>query len=256
VRSIIIFLLLITAACNSSKNTSKANAAIVQEQQKINTNSKKLLDTGIDFTAEGSEPSNWRLTINYDDTVRFVSDDGLTLKIASNQLKKTTEVDKITYTATIKAGKIIISILEKNCTIPTHREVFTKEVNFLFNTILYKGCGKFLSNNLLNGKWVLEKIDNLLVDKSQYNSTPFIEFNIDNNFVNGNDGCNSFSGKMEVVGKRIQFNNLIMTQMGCSKKSIEDIISKKITNQLADYYFKEGKLYLYLIDDSILIFKK
>ena len=254
-RFIVIFLLVINAACNSAKNATKTiNNS--QEQLEANRVSKRMLDEGIDFVAEGTEPSFWKLTINYDDTARFVSADGLALKIAFNQLKKTTSVDKIIFTGTKKEGTIVISIFNKSCSIPTQKEVYTKEVTFLFNTILYKGCGKFLVSDLLNGKWELEKIGNELINKNDYKQIPIFIFNINKINLNGNDGCNNFFGEVEVVGKRIQFYDLIFDKKNCSKKSIIDIINKKIKSQLVDYYFKNGKLYLYLIDDSILVFKK
>ncbi len=254
-RFIFVFILVINSACNNAKIATKTNNNS-QEQLEANSVSKKMLEVGIDFVAEGTEPSFWKLTINYDDTVRFESADGLTLKIAFNQLKKTTSLDKIIFTGTKKEGTIVISIFNKSCNIPTQKEVYTKEVTFLFNTILYKGCGKFLVNDLLNGKWELEKIGNELIDKNYYKQMPIFIFDINKINLNGNDGCNNFSGEIEVIGKRIQFYNLIFDRKNCSKKSIIDIINKKIKSQLVDFYFKNSKLYLYLIDDSILVFKK
>ena len=50
--------------------------------------SKTMLQSGVDFFATGNNPANWQLTINYDDTVRFTADDGLTFKFGYNQLKR------------------------------------------------------------------------------------------------------------------------------------------------------------------------
>ena len=90
----------------------------------------------------------------------------------------------------------------------------------------------------------------------EYNRIPVFELNIEKKRLTGNDGCNIIGGNIEVQGSRIKFGNIVSTKMGCDKKSIENIISNLINNNIASYYFKEGKLYLYLIDDSLLIFKK
>ena len=130
-----------------------------------------------------------------------------------------------------------------------------KEVQFNFNDRIYTGCGKFLADNALNNKWVLEKIGNNIINVSEYNRFPIFEIDIEKNKLSGNDGCNSINGNIEVQGSRIKFGTITSTKMGCAKKSINNIISNLINNNIASYYFKDGKLYFYLIDDSLLVFK-
>ncbi len=248
-------LILFFVGCNSTKNISPKSATHnnnVQPPPEL----KNLQQNGVDFFAEGNQPSNWTLTINYDDTVRFTADDGLALKFAYNQLKKDVNEERRVFTVALKSGNVKIEIKEKICTITTIREVFKKEVNVVFNKTIYFGCGKFLADNNLVGKWLLEKIGNTAILPIEYNKIP--EFNIDivEGTVSGNDGCNSIKGKIEVQGKRIQFYQLLSTKMGCNKKSIEKIISAQIKEKIVSYYFKDGKLFLYLTDDSLLVFKK
>lgn len=219
-------------------------------------NLKNLQQSGIDFLAEGNQPSNWILTINYDDTVRFTADDGLALKFAYNQLKKDENEERRIFTVALKSGNITIKINEKICTVTTIKEVFKKEVNVVFNNKTYSGCGKFLADENLNAKWLLEKIENTPVVLNEYNRLPEININIVEGTVSGNDGCNSIRGKIEVQGKRIKFYQILSTKMGCNKKSIEKIITAQISGQIVSYYFKDGKLHLYLPDDSLMIFKK
>lgn len=249
--SVLYFMVLI--GCSSTKNNSSKNAPInIPQTSEIKT----LQQSGVDFLAEGNQPSNWKLTINYDDTVRFAAEDGLALKFAYNQLKKDINDERQFFTVALKSGNVQIEILAKICTITTIREVFKKEVSVIFNTIKYTGCGKFLADNNLQGKWLLEKIGNSPIVATAYNKIPEMNFDIVNGTVKGNDGCNSFSGKIEVQGKRIQFSALAGTKMGCNKKSIQNIISAQINEQIVSYYFKDEKLYLYLLDDNILVFKK
>ena len=194
--------------------------------------------------------------MDYDDTIRFDADDGLSLKFAYNQLQKDINTERSIFSTNIKAGKISITILEKDCTIPTKKEVFKKEVTFIFNNNIYKGCGKFLADNTLNNKWILEKIGGKVINEIEYNRVPFFEFNIEKRKLSGNDGCNTIGTNIEVQGSSIKFGQVISTQMACAKKSIENMIANLINNKTASYYFKDEKLYLYMLDDSLLIFKK
>ena len=251
-----LFILLFFTDCNSSKKI------YVNDAQKNNNNSqaaKELINLqrdGIDFFAEGNQPTNWTLNINYDDTVRFMADDGLALKFAYNQLKKDVNNERKILTVALKSGKVSIEIKEKICTVTTIREVFKKEVIVIFNSTIYSGCGKFLADNNLAGKWLLEKIGNTSIVPSEYNKIPEINVDIIGGSVYGNDGCNSIRAKIEVQGKRIQFYDILGTKMGCNKKIIEKIIAAQISGQIVSYFFKEGKLFLYLPDDSLLVFKK
>ena len=247
--------LLLLNACSNTKNipskTEAKNKAVQQSPEIIN-----LVQSGVDFFAQGNQPSNWTLTINIDDTVRFFAEDGLALKFAYNQLKKDENEERRIYTVTLKSGNVKIEIYEKICTVTTIREVFKKEVKVVFNSTTYSGCGKFLADNNLEGKWLLEKIGFTAIIPTEYNKVPEIDIDIINGTIAGNDGCNNMRGKIEVQGKRIQFSPLSITKMGCKKKSIEKIINGQVNGQLVSYYFKDGKLYLYLPDDSSLVFKK
>jgi heat shock protein HslJ len=243
-------------SCQSSQKaeTEKSNQAFNESLK--NKDEKLMLQTGIDFFAEGNQPTNWHLQMDYDDTVRFYADDGLSLKFAYNQLQKDINNERSIFSTKIKAGNISITVLEKDCTVTIKKEVFKKEVTFNFNNNIYKGCGKFLADNTLNNKWILEKIGGQIVNEIEYNRVPFFEFDVEKRKLRGNNGCNTIGTNIEVQGSRIKFGIVMSTEMACGKKSIENIIATLISNNIASYYFKDGKLYLYMIDDSLLVFKK
>jgi heat shock protein HslJ len=243
-------------ACTSSQKNNIQKSNRVFNESLANKDEKRMLQNGIDFFAEGNTPANWNLRMDYDDTVRFTADDGLSLKFAYNQLTKDITLEKSVFFIKMKSENISITVLEKDCTLLTKKEVFKKEVLFSFNNNIYSGCGKFLADNALNNKWILEKIGSNIIITGEYNRVPIFELDIEKNRITGNDGCNTIAANIEVQGSRIKFGNIMSTKMGCAKKSIENIISSLINNNTASYYFKEGKLYLYLIDDSLLVFKK
>jgi heat shock protein HslJ len=250
-----LFCMLSMAACNNTKKT-VSSAAGQQEQTKENAALSALQQSGTDFLAEGSSPVNWRLEMNYDDTIRFSADDGLSLKVAYNKLKKDTTAAESNFTANISSGNVVIRVTDETCTIPTHREVYNKGVSFTFNGKVYTGCGKFLADQTLDNKWVLDKIGVTAIYPKDYNRIPEMQFDLAKQQVSGNDGCNSIGGKIEVQGNRIKFGTLISTKMTCKKNNIENILSTQVSSKLVNYYFKNGELYLYLPDDNLLVFKK
>jgi heat shock protein HslJ len=243
-------------ACQSSQKTKIQKSKNAFNESLKNKDEKLMLQAGIDFFAEGNQPTNWKLQMDYDDTVRFNADDGLSLKFAHNQLQKNINNESSIFSTKLKAGNIIITVLENDCSVSTNEKNFKKEVTFNFNNNVYRGCGKFLADNELNNKWILEKIGGNIINELEYNSLPFFTFDIEQRNLRGSDGCNNINTTIEVQGSRIKFGNIMSTQMACSKKSIEVIISKLINNNITSYYFKDGKLFLYLIDDSLIIFKK
>jgi heat shock protein HslJ len=251
-----LFLFTCLFGCHSSQKSETQKSNKTFNEFIKNKDEKLMLQTGIDFFAEGNQPFNWNMQMDYDDTVSFLAEDGLLLKFAYNQLQKKINNNSTIFSTKIKAGDISITVLEKDCSVPTKKQVFTKEVRFNFNNNIYIGCGKFLADNMLNNKWILEKIGGSPIINTEYNRVPFFEINIEKRNLTGNDGCNTIGGNIEIQGSRIKFGDILSTQMGCTKKSIYTIIANLIRNNIASYYFKEGKLYLYLIDDSLLVFKK
>ena len=249
-----ILLLLFFFSCKTPAPATDINLRNPQTQ--LPPYEKIMQAKGIDFTAVGNLPVNWRMEMNYDDTVRFAADDGLDLRIAFHKLSRSEAANSRTYTARINGGELSILIEEKDCTVPTIKQSFNKAVTVTYRSKIYTGCGKYVVNELLNGKWALEKIGNKNILPLEYNKLPFLQFDLSAHKLSGSDGCNSIGGNIEVQGNRIQFSSLISTNMACSKKNIEKIIQSHISGKFVNWYFKNEMLYLYLEDDSLLVFKK
>ena len=70
----------------------------------------------------------------------------------------------------------------------------------------------------LNGTWELNFMDSLTTPFEAFypNNKPFIMFDVGNNMVSGNTSCNSFSGKLNVTGNKIDFTQpMAMTRSFC-----------------------------------------
>jgi META domain len=248
------FLLLIFFACNnSSKKAQQSNKPFVPITIAEKEDSR-LLNENISLVAEGNITSNWTLLFSQDDTIRFESNDGLKINTAYNLFKKKTTIGRNIYDATTKAGIIKIIINDEKCSIK--EKDFEKKVSYSFNNKVYEGCGRYLKDKNIEGIWILEKINGKDINETEYEKKLLLQINLTEKIVKGNDGCNTFTSSIEVQGNRILFNEFVSTEKSCTKKTIQDIINKYISNNVVDYYLKESKLYFYLKDDSLLIFKK
>lgn len=245
------------AACSNSKNAASGNKPSTTEELNTANAAKQMMQAGNDFYANGNTPVNWGMQINFKDKITFTSDDGLALSFAANTLIAAQQGTKTTYTGKTSAGNISIAMENGMCTVSTIRKVYQKSVTVTINQKVYSGCGSFLADNNLEGKWNLEKIGTNPINAADYNKVPSFSFDLAKNRISGNDGCNSMGGAIEVQGSKIKFSAMMSTKMACLKgKNIESIINTGISNKVADYYFKEGKLYLYLIDDTLLVFTR
>ncbi len=110
---------------------------------------------------------------------------------------------------------------------------------------------------LLEGNWQLDYIAGLplSVDSLFLNNKPQLNINTATKQLSGNTGCNRFSGALEVIGSKINFNNpLAITRMACpgNGESIFLETLKTITSFSASY----GSLTLIADDIAVMHFKR
>ncbi|RYY42074.1 MAG: META domain-containing protein [Chitinophagaceae bacterium] len=198
------FLLLSTAGCTASKdatlNKRTAVAGVLSEvlQQKQ--------AQGIDFFAKGAQPASWTLDIDFDKILRFQSLDGTDYK--STPVQPVVDELNKTSTYTTKAGKrnIVVILINESCTDGISGEKFSKKIRVEVDGRSYTGCGQYLYDNKLDGKWIVEKIDQQIVSAKDFaKGLPELSFNLNSGTLSGNDGCNSITGSIEVMGNRIKF---------------------------------------------------
>jgi len=74
------------------------------------------------------------------------------------------------------------------------------------------------NNEALNGTWELNYITGprIAFDGLYPEKKPTITFDVANNKISGNTGCNNFNGKLNMDGNKINFNDpMAMTRMMC-----------------------------------------
>jgi hypothetical protein len=85
---------------------------------------------------------------------------------------------------------------------------------------------------------------------------PVLTFSTGEQFITGTDGCGNVSGPIQLAGSRINFGTLKISGESCKNESVRNIFKSRLNNLTIDYFFKEGKLVLYLVDDSQLTLRR
>ena len=81
-----------------------------------------------------------------------------------------------------------------------------------------KTPGNMTNNEALNGTWELNYISGprIAFDGLYPEKKPTITFDVAGNKISGNTSCNSFNGKLNTDGNKINFNDpMAMTRMMC-----------------------------------------
>ena len=253
---IITALLISMFSCTMSKE--------VAEKKEQNKNGGKLAESlqqkkseGIDFFAKGSLPASWNLEIEFDKIIRFKSLDGTDYKSSPAGAVEDKASNTSAYTTKAGKGNMVITIFKESCRDALSNESFDKRIVVEVDGKRYEGCGQYLFDANLEGKWILDKISSRSVDANQFaKGLPVLFLELASGKVTGHDGCNDITGTMEVMGNRIKFSPLGGTKMACPGNKKENEFIHKLNDKYASYFFKDGMLNLYLIDDSIISFRK
>lgn len=212
---------------------------------------------GVDFFARGNAPASWSVEMDFGNLIRFKSLDGTVITSSAVQPKDLPGQKATLYTSKATNGDLNILIYDESCTDLLSGEKYNKKVEVTVNNKRYVGCGQHLFDAALNGKWILQKINNRLLSPADYaKGLPLIELNLQQEKLSGHDGCNSIFGNFEVWGSKIKFKPIGSAKRACPGNKIENEFTHLLSAQTIDYYFKEGQLYFYLPDDSIIIFSK
>ena len=236
--------------CSASSNTLQRNSALQNQfETKLSDTLQKKFINGVDFVASGEIPATWNLELDFDKNFKFTTNDGI--GITTYAAKAIDKNDFVYYEAQSSAGQLDIYIYQENC------GSNKKKVTVKLLEKKYSGCGQYLYNNQLNNTWILEQAGFQMQDANTYSKgLPTLTFDLVNNTMSGQDGCNNLHSGIFVQGTRIFFGPIVQTKMFCRNNNLlfEQIITQKISGNFASYFFNNEKLVLYLIDDSHLVF--
>ena len=237
---------LLSNACNRE---AYKRARWEKEQQRLQQTDSLLVDKqfkGVDFTASGQFPAPWTLDMKMGKRFILTNEQGTVFNVpALNAANQDTRLQSFPIVQDGQKGQI--DLWDIHCA----HDANTDSISILFNGIRYTGCGRYTHDNTLHNTWILEAIDDKPISTEQYGErVPTITLDLIKRQMRGNDGCNQMGSSIAIEGTRIRFGAFFSTRMACMNLQPNPFRTDLLSEQLVDYYFKDGKLILYLINDS------
>lgn len=105
--------------------------------------------------------------------------------------------------------------------------------------------------------WVLDSINKTVPDSNFFTyGTPYFDFNLEKKTISGHTGCNGINGKLKVVGEKLIFDSLVVTNQACKNKDFEKKLVNGFRNGKTTYRIVNGNLHLNVGSGTNLIFRK
>lgn len=257
--SIAMIIMILLMACSQQQRVTNHMAPVDYGEKGPYHNSERImskLEDGVDFMASGNEPS-WSLETDFDKNLIFKSLQGDSILIPTPRGVKIQDVAATGYQYREGSTTFALTIFDKECEDNMSGKEFPKTVQVTLNNKTFKGCGFYLADYRLNDIWVLENINDIPLDKAQFQKgLPRMEFNLTNNQIFAFTGCNEFNGTIEVQGNKIRFGRFLGTLTACQNMSFESEYISKITNKVLPFQIQPGKLFLQVSADSTFQYKK
>lgn len=99
-----------------------------------------------------------------------------------------------------------------------------------------------------NNDWEVVSISN----SNELSTTPWIRFDLTENKVNGNAGCNDFFGTVDLTDSSITFGTLGATKKMCPDMTAEDALFDALNN-VASYKLEDNKLFFVNNDNQTVV---
>ncbi len=209
---------------------------------------RRAYDAGVIF-AGGGEGYSWGVAIFRDKAIKFRATGDRSLNTPTSRLVQNLNSQTMTYTAEVESGSISVTIIPEECT-----NKVTGETNYSVEVKVRKGveeqftvlngCGRFVPDYGLEGKWYLYKIGNSVIDRDAFSvNLPYLEFVPDSALVRGISGCNRIYSKYTQEGNRFKIGYLVSTEMGCPEEMRENEIISGLRNATT-YSLIDGELEL------------
>lgn len=100
-------------------------------------------------------------------------------------------------------------------------------------------CDNNQERNLISSNWEVIEVGGI----TEFEKSPNMRIDVENNRVNGYAGCNQFFGDLSIETNKISFGNVGSTRMMCPDMTLEDAFFAAI-----------GKISTYKFDDEHLVF--
>ena len=246
-------------ATEASKEIKADTIKVEEKKPKIEPIAREI--DGSYFKATGTEPF-WGLKI-YDNKVELQTMED-TIQTPNTEPIVTQDFNISMYRIQTEATEMDVIISHKECTNAMSGEAFPYTVTISYKntatdeTIIYEGCGSYITDYRLHDIWVLEEMKGAPVSKDDFNGkdVPNMEVNINNNRFSGFSGCNRMTGNLFYELGVLRFVKLASTLMACPSMDMETEFLKALQSSTT-YKVENNRLYLSNpSEENLLVFKK
>ena len=120
----------------------------------------------------------------------------------------------------------------------------------------YQGCGDYVPDQRLHGKWRIVKADTLVLGIDRFeNKIPELNIDAYEGQVSGNDGCNSFRGQIKFRDNELIFGMLAETMMACPNMDISSVITRTFTEKKLRYLIQKD-LFFYEGEKEVMMLQR
>ena len=208
---------------------------------------QQIQKSGWDFLATGTRESNWKLQFNHDDSLQFWSGNGLNFTVRTPQ--PVIKPDGLEILINNTSDPWVISIKNHDCK-------SGENVSISGNGHLFTGCGNYLLNNSLHGTWELFSIGRNKINTGNSSAQlPLLQIDLNRNEIKGHDGCNYYSSRVSVVGKRINFSSVKFKKGNLKGNCLKEYF-ERLANQSLKYSITGNTLEVTLNNDLVLYFRR
>jgi heat shock protein HslJ len=214
------------------------------------------------FKASGTEPF-WGLTISshairfnsineYNDS--FMSPHSMPVAAADANIK--------IYKLQTGAGNMEIEVSQALCINAMSGDSSPYKVTITLTKensagqIKFEGCGRYITDSLLNGRWKLEELENKIAEDKDFDTEiPYLNITTNNNSVNAYAGCNQLNGTIFFEQGILRFTKVRTTRKMCAGNNKENLFLKAL-NSSVNYKIENDRLTISNPSGIQAIFKK
>ena len=254
-----LLLLLFISSCASRKAvanqgiTSQATIPAEEPEKDSPKTLQEKYEQGVDFAASGVEPA-WTLDIYGDALFDFKTsspEDG-SIKVPTSVVAELKKGENVSYYAETSKGEFVLKLLREDCQDAVSGKKMPYTVIVQYGKDEYKGCGNYLSDARLDGKWTVVQLNGEEVTGEK---KPYLSFSLADKRVTGNAGCNNISGSLEATRNELHFGAIAVTRMACPDMGIENELLELLNKSEIDYRIVEGKLLLFQDRNEVVLVK-
>jgi heat shock protein HslJ len=249
--------------CSPPKDTSRTTVNNASQSALLMSPTTLLEKSvkGIDFVAMGNSP-DWFLDIDLQNNMRFknmVDKKEISAPASKQAASQNASVSR--YFSDTENGLLIVTLTEENCSDKFGNKFdHSVKVELKYkndeNSTLYKGCGKYLPDYRLHNIWVVTTLygKDVPPDNSQ-KGAPELEINADSKMIIGHGGCNSFSGKVNVMSDEIHFGPIASTRIACPEMQTENRFFEILSKPKLNFQFDGNSLRLLEAGTEVMTLK-